>query len=295
MRRVSAPAVPSRRSRGRRSRRAPGARPGNTAKRGGAGRARHARRGRWSRSAPGPMRPWLCEDKITPWRSPAWPPATAPQGGAQAPPGLDLDHHAPAVAAQGEAVVCREEKTSSQARQRVSAPKVAAPGGPLHVAAREKRMGAGPRFWAWLVASGRPCARTRRGRQGADCQACLLAWLQSARGTGLQGVHLRRAHGSTPAPTPLGAWRVSLAWACAVRIDWVPTPASGLDQGAILCSKGPRAVLTPNDGPRTLALEPHLQRSWAARNGHPQPMPWTDTKTKLMAQCGTPQPTERAA
>jgi hypothetical protein len=54
----------------------------------------------------------------------------------KASPGLALYAHAPALAAQGEAVVCSDEQTSLQARQRVSATQAAAPGWPLHVADR---------------------------------------------------------------------------------------------------------------------------------------------------------------
>jgi hypothetical protein len=86
--------------------------------------------------APGTMRAWLRQDKIKPWRYHSWPRSTDPQFVDKAGPVLDLYEHAPALAAQGEAVVCREEKTSIGARQRVSATKAAAPGDPLHVADR---------------------------------------------------------------------------------------------------------------------------------------------------------------
>jgi hypothetical protein len=55
---------------------------------------------------------------------------------AKATPVLDLYEHAQALAVQGEAVVCSDEKTSMQARQRVSPTKAAAPGVPVHVADR---------------------------------------------------------------------------------------------------------------------------------------------------------------
>jgi hypothetical protein len=88
------------------------------------------------RSAPGTIRPWRRQEKSKPWRYHAWQHATDPQCVAQAAPGLDRYEHAQALAAQGEAVVCRDAKTSLQARQRVSATKAAAPGFPLHVADR---------------------------------------------------------------------------------------------------------------------------------------------------------------
>jgi transposase len=86
--------------------------------------------------SPGTIRTWLRQDKIKPWRYHSWQPSTDPQFVAKAAPVLDLYEHAQALAAQGEAVVCSDEKTSIQARQRVSATKAAAPGVPLYVADR---------------------------------------------------------------------------------------------------------------------------------------------------------------
>ena len=98
--------------------------------------------------APGTIRAWLRRDKIKPWRYHSWQHSTDPQFVDKASPVLDLYEHAPALAAQGEAMVCSDEKTSIQARQRVSATKAAAPGLPVHVADRYKRMGAVQLFCA---------------------------------------------------------------------------------------------------------------------------------------------------
>ena len=57
-------------------------------------------------------------------------------------PVLDLYAQAPALQAQGELTVCADEKTSIQARQRVTPTKAAAPGEVVQVADRYKRMGA---------------------------------------------------------------------------------------------------------------------------------------------------------
>jgi hypothetical protein len=136
----------------------------------------------------------------------------------KATPALDLYEHAQALAAQGEAGVCREEQTSIPARQRVSATKAAAPGSPVHIAARSKRMGAVQLFCALVVASGLTFARTRNGRTCAECKAFLRELFQSALCTGLQVVHLSLDNGSTHAPKQLGSWIASLEVACAVRL-----------------------------------------------------------------------------
>src|SRR5256884_6723129 len=77
--------------------------------------------------SPGTVRAWLRQEQIKPWRYHSWQHSTDPQCVDDAAPVLDLYQHAQAWATQGEAVVCSDEKTSSQARQRVSATKAAAP------------------------------------------------------------------------------------------------------------------------------------------------------------------------
>jgi hypothetical protein len=84
-----------------------------------------------TRIAPGTLRTWLRQDQITPWRDHSWQHSTAPQFVEKAVPVLDLYQHAPALAEQGEAVVCSDEKTSIQARQRVSPTTAAAPSLPV--------------------------------------------------------------------------------------------------------------------------------------------------------------------
>ncbi len=245
--------------------------------------------------APGTIRAWLRADKIKPWRYHSWQRSTDPRFVNKAGPGLDLYEHAQALAAQGEAVVCGDEKTSIQARQRVSATKAAAPGYPLHGADRYKRMGAVQLFCALVVASGLTFARTRSGRKFADFKAFLLELFQSALCTGLKVVHLILDNGSTHAPKQLGPWIASLELSFAVQIYWLPTHASWLDQVEIIFSKVPRDVLTPNDFPSTLALEKQLKTYFDELNRHPKPIQWTYTKTKLLAKFGAPQPAELAA
>jgi hypothetical protein len=213
----------------------------------------------------------------------------------KAAPVLDLYQHAPALAEQGEAVVCSDEKTSIQARQRVSPPKAAAPALPVHVADRSQRMGAVQWCGALVVASGVTFARTRPGTKCADFKAFLLELFRSALGAGLAVVHLILDNGSTHAPQQVGTWMASLDLSFAVKIDGLPTHASWLDQVEIIFSKVQRDVLTPNDFPSTQALGKDLKNYFDDLKGHPKPMQWTYTKTKLIAQCGTPQPAKLAA
>src|SRR5262247_3245267 len=245
--------------------------------------------------SPGTIRTWLRADKIKPWRYHSWQHSTDPHFVDKATPVLDLYEHAQALAAQGEAVVCSDEKTSIQARQRVRATTAAAPGYPVHVADRYKRMGAVQLFCALVAASGRTFARTRSGRKFADFKAFLREFFQSALCTGLKVVHLILDNGSTHAPKQLGLWIASLALSFDVRIYWLPTHASWLDQVEIIFSKVQRDVLTPNDFPSTLALEKQLKTYFDELARHPKPIQWTYTKTKLLAKFGAPQPAQLAA
>ena len=248
-----------------------------------------------TRISPGTIRTWLRQDKIKPWRYHSWQHSTEPQFVAKAAPVLDLYPQAQALAEQGEAVVCSDEKTSIQARQRVSATKAAAPSLPVHVADRYKRMGAVQLFCALVVASGVTFARTRAGKKFTDFKAFLLELLQSALCAGLTVVHLILDNASTHAPQQLGTWIASLDLSFAVKIYWLPTHASWLDQVEIIFSKVQRDVLTPNDFPSTQALEKDLQHYFDDLNSHPKPIQWTYTKTKLMAKFGTPQSAKLAA
>ena len=245
--------------------------------------------------APSTIRTWLRQDKIKPWRYPSWQHSTAPQFVAKAVPVLDLSEQAPRLHAQGELTVCADEKTSIQARQRVTPTQAAAPGAVVQVADRYKRMGAVQLFCALVVASGLTFAQTRLTKKFVDFKAFLTDLFQNALGAGITVLHLILDNGPTHAPQQLAPWLASLELAFEVRLYWLPTYARWLDQVEILCSKVQRDVLTPSDFASTLALERTLQAYFTDLNHHPKPIEWTSTKTKLFAKFGQPQPTRLAA
>jgi transposase len=245
--------------------------------------------------SPSTVRRWLRADKIKPWRYHSWQHSTDPQFVEKAVPVLDLYAQAPALQAQGELTVCADEKTSIQARQRVTATKAAAPGEVLQVADRYKRMGALQLFCALVVASGLTFAQTRTSKKFVDFKAFLQAFLQSALCVGVTVVHLILDNGPTHAPKQLGTWLASLELSFEVRLYWLPKYASWLDQVEIIFSKVQRDVLTPNDFPSLLALERNLQVYFTELNHHPKPIQWTYTKTKLLAKFGAPPSLQLAA
>lgn len=244
--------------------------------------------------APSTIRRWLRADKIKPWRYHSWQHATDPQFVEKAVPVLDLYAHAPALQAQGELIVCADEKTSIQARQRVSPTKAAAPGAVVQVADRYKRMGALQLFCALVVASGLTFTQTRTTKKFVDFKAFLLALFQSALCAGIKVLHLILDNGPSHAPQQLGAWLASLELAFEVRVYWLPKHASWLDQVEIIFSKVQRDLLTPNDFPSLVALERDLAAYFADLNTHPKPIKWTYTTTKLLAKF-EPPPLQLAA
>jgi len=245
--------------------------------------------------APSTIRTWLRRDKIKPWRYHSWQRSTDPQFVEKATPVLDLYAQAPALQAQGELTVCSDEKTSIQARQRVAPTKAAAPGEVIQVADRYKRMGARQLFCALVVASGLTFAQTRTTKKFVDFQAFLLTFFHSALCVGIKVLHLILDNGPTHAPKQLGPWLASLELAFEVRVYWLPTHASWLDQVEIIFSKVQRDVLTPSDFPSLVALERDLAAYFAPLNAHPKPINWTYTKTKLLAKFAARTPLQLAA
>ena len=245
--------------------------------------------------APGTIRCWLRADKIKPWRYHSWQHSTDPQFVEKAGPVLDLYAHAPARQAQGELIVCTDEKTSIQARQRVTPTKAAAPGEVVQIADRYKRMGALQLFCALVVASGLTFAQTRTTKKFADFKAFLLAFFQSTLCAGIKVLHLILDNGPTHAPKQLAAWLAALELAFEVRLYWLPTHASWLDQVELIFSKVQRDLLTPNDFPSLVVLERDLATYFADLNTHPKPIKWTYTKTKLLAKFQAPPPLQLAA
>jgi transposase len=238
--------------------------------------------------APGTIRRWLRADKIKPWRYHSWQHSTDPQFVEKAGPVLDLYTQAPARQAHGELTVCADEKTSIQARQRLTPTKAAAPGEVLQVADRYKRMGALQLFCALVVASGLTFAQTRTTKKFVDFKAFLQAFFQSPLCTGVKILHLILDNGPTHAPKQLGAWLAALELPFEVRLYWLPKYASWLDQVEILFSKVQRDLLTPNDFSSLVALERDLTAYFAELNTHPKPIKWTYTKTKLLAKFEEP-------
>lgn len=238
--------------------------------------------------SPSTVRCWLSKDKIKPWRYHAWQKPTAPQVVQKATAVLDLYEQAQELATQGEMVCAADEKTSIQARKRLSHTQPAMSGHPVHISDRYERKGALQLCCALAVATGMTFSLCLAKKGVADVQAFLMGLFASALCQGIRVLHLVLDHGPTHAPTQLGGWIASVSLSCEVRIYWLPKHASWLDHVEIIFSKVQRDVPTPNDFPSTLALERALMSSLEELNSYPKPIQWTYTSAKLVAKFGEP-------
>src|SRR5262249_18751152 len=228
-------------------------------------------------------------------RSPSGQPSPDPEFGEKPPPVLDLYEAAPRLPTQQEGVCCVDEKPSIQARQRVHETKAAVSGPPVHVADRYRRMGALQLFCGLLGATGLTFTPCSAPRCFSDFHGFLSPLFSSPPCPGRKVLHLILDNGPTHAPKHLAPWSASLDLAFEVRLYWLPTSTSWLDQVEIIFSKVQRDVLTPPDFARTGALEREVEVYFAELNAHPKPIHWTYTKTKLLAKFGAPPPAQLAA
>ncbi len=73
-----------------------------------------------------------------------------------------------------------------------------------------------------------------------------------------------------------------------MRIYWLPTYASWLDQVEIIFSKVQRDVLVPNNFSSIFVLQQILMDYFDEINQNPKPVQWTYTKQKMLAKYRAP-------
>ena len=230
------------------------------------------------------IRRWLREDKIKPWRYHSWQKSSDPQFVEKAGRVLDLYEQAEGLAEHKELVVCADEKPSIQARERVDRTLPAIKGHGVRVADRYKRRGAVQLFCAVMVATGNVLADCAFKKCFVDFQHFLMKLFESTHCAGMKVLHLILDNGPTHAPKQLGNWIASLELKFEVRIYWLPTYASWLDQVEIIFSKVQRDVLVPNDFPSVSVLQQTLMSYFDEINQHPKPVRWTYTTAKMLAK-----------
>ena len=122
----------------------------------------------------------------------------------------------------------------------------------------------------------------------SDFKTFLVSLFDSAVCKGLKTLDLILDNGPTHAPKQLGTWIASLELSFKVKIFWLPTHASWLDQVEIVFSKVQRDLLTPCDFQDKDALETELMNYFDNLNHNPKPINWTYTKEKMIAKFSLP-------
>jgi hypothetical protein len=235
---------------------------------------------------------WLATDKIKPWRYHNWQHILDPKTFLErACPVLELYNRAQEWLAQGVWVVCADEKTSIQARERPQAPDPALPGHPVHVSHRYKRQGALHLFAALSVVDGLVYGMCRQRKRFLDFQVFLLeVIIPEALRRGVHTMALIVDNGTTHAPKQLQRWLgdqcAAHGWALSIQVFWLPTNASWLDQIEIWFSILQRKLLTPNHFESLEVLEKAILAFIAHRNQTAKPIQWTYTVEKLENKLG---------
>jgi transposase len=235
---------------------------------------------------------WFAQEKLKPWRYHNWQHILDPHKFLErARPVLQLYQVAKHLLEQGIWVVCTDEKTSIQARERLQEPQAAGLGQPQRISARYKRQGALHLFAALSVADGQKYGQTRLRKRFVDFQAFLLeVVIPEALRRGVHTLKLILDNGSTHAPKQLESWLHSQievnGWPLTIDVVWLPTNASWLDQIEIWFSVLQRKLLQPNHFKSLEELAQAILSFIRCENRTAQPIRWTYTVEKLEQKLG---------
>jgi len=235
---------------------------------------------------------WLAQERIRPWRFHTWQHILDPQAFLQrARPILELYAHARTLLQRGVWVVCSDEKTSIQARQRERKAVPARRGHPVQISPRYEREGAVQLFAGLSVADGRVYSMCRNRKRFVDFQAFLLeVILPEALRRGMHTLALIVDNGTTHAPKQLKGWLQQViaerGWPLKVQVHWLPPNASWLDQIEIWFSVLQRKLLQPNDFESLQALLKAIDSFVRYYNRTAKPIHWTYTFEKLEQKLG---------
>lgn len=235
---------------------------------------------------------WFAQEKLKPWRYHFWQHIHDPQAFLErARPVLQLYQKAKELFQQGIWVVCADEKTSIQAREREQETRSAQGGHPVLVSPRYKRQGFLHLFAALSVADGQKYGYTAPRKRFVDFQAFLLECLiPAALQRGMHTLMLILDNGTTHAPKQLEGWlqeQIRLHnWPLKIEVYWLPTNASWLDQIEIWFSVLQRKLLQPNDFETVTQLAEAILEFISSENLSANPIRWSYTVEKLELKLG---------
>lgn len=235
---------------------------------------------------------WLAAEKLRPWCYHTWQHILDPQAFLErARPVLRLYEKALELLKQGVWVVCVDEKTSIQARERKQAPLPAVPGQPVLISSRYERRGALNLFAGLSVAEGIVYGQCHLRKRFVDFQAFLVeVIIAEALRRGVHTLALILDNSTTHAPKQLEQWLKeqiqAQGWALQVQVYWLPTNASWLDQIEIWFSILQRKLLQPNHFQSLGELEQAILDFIAYYNQTAKAIEWSYTVDKLEEKLG---------
>ena len=235
---------------------------------------------------------WLAAEKLRPWRYHTWQHILDPQAFLErARPVLQLYERARQSLKQGFWLVCVDEKTSIQARERTQTPDPAVPGHPGHISSRYERQGALNLFGGLSVADGQVYGQCHLRKRFVDFQAFLLeVIIPEALRRGVHTLALILDNGTTHAPKQLERWLQeqieSHGWALSIQVYWLPTNASWLDQIEIWFSVLQRKLLQPNHFESLEVLKQAILDFIDYYNQTAKAIQWSYTVEKLEQKLG---------
>lgn len=236
---------------------------------------------------------WLSAEKLKPWRYRLWQQIEEPEAFLErARPVLWLYRHAKTLLLRGIWVVCVDEKTSIQARQREQEPRPPAQGGQsLLLSPRYKRQGALHLFAGLSVADGQVYGLGQTRKRFVDFQHFLLTVIiPEALRRQVSTLALIMDNGTTHAPKQLEAWLqqhiIEQDWPLTIQIYWLPKNASWLDQIEIWFSILQRKLLTPNHFESLEVLQTAIELFITFYNRSAKPINWSYTVEKLEQKLG---------
>ena len=236
---------------------------------------------------------WLSAEKLKPWRYRLWQQIVEPEAFLErARPVLWLYQHAKALLERGIWVVCVDEKTSVQARQREQPPRPPTQGEQsLLLSPRYERQGALHLFAGLSVADGQVYGLCQLRKRFVDFQQFLLTVIiPEAIGRQVSTLALILDNGTTHAPKQLEAWLqqqiVEHQWPLTIQIYWLPKNASWLDQIEIWFSILQRKLLSPNHFESLEALQTAIELFIAFHNRFAKPINWSYTVENLEQKLG---------
>jgi hypothetical protein len=235
---------------------------------------------------------WLQTDTLKPWRFHSWQHILDPQKFLErARPVLEVSAKAVELLRNGIWAVGVDEKPSIQARQLAQKPVSSRPGQPVHGAPRYQRQGALHLFAGVSVADGYKYGQTSERKRFSDVQSFLRQVIfPEALRRKVHTVILILDNGSTHAPKQLENGmqeQVRLNnWPLTIKVLWLPTNASWLDQIEIWVSVLQRKLLTPNHFNNLDELAQSIMEFIRCENLSPKPIQWTYTAQKLETKLG---------